>query len=320
MLTVRVFIRLLVSSHFLLTYVIDTLKDKLWLLLGSVVSIFFWYLPLLIMEFITLIVGDVWGLLILTCPFIAISYSDSSCMMIFHVSHKLLPSLLICSEYQISLTCVVLPVLHLHIYWCIWTDLVITGLFVLVFRIRHSLWLGIYLYFLLVNVLLQTSIIVISVVEIVILGYPLVLFLLLFNVILSLLHVHKHFLKLLILLVFLSLHLVILNVVSYYILWWLHLFNLKVDDSAANLYSLCNRYSQRQPLSYQYQCAKFWHVVLKVESIVFESNDSMTSADTNVIDSEVTVMPSPESSCFHVLRWSKDMDHTACVLLETQGF
>ena len=95
-----------------------------------------------------------------------------------------------------------------------------------------------------------------------------------------------------ILLVLLSLYLVVSNVVSNHILWWLHLLDLKVDHCAAYLDGLRNGHRQRQPLSDQNQCAKFRHVVLKVEAIVFESNDGMATADTDIIDSEVAVMAS----------------------------
>jgi len=64
------------------------------------------------------------------------------------------------------------------------------------------------------NVLLEPSLIIISLVEIVISGNPLMLFLLLLDVIFSLLHVYEDFLKLFILDFFLSLQLLALDIVT----------------------------------------------------------------------------------------------------------
>ena len=87
-------------------------------------------------------------------------------------------------------------------------------------------------------VLLEPSLIVIALMEIVIPGDPLMLFLLLLYVVFGLLHIYENLLELLILHIFLSLQLLALDIVTDDVFRGCKLFDLEVDNSTPDLHGL----------------------------------------------------------------------------------
>ena len=93
------------------------------------------------------------------------------------------------------------------------------------------------------DVLLESSLVVIPLVEVVIPSNAFVLFLLLHYVVFGLLHVNEHLFELFILYILLCLKLLALNVAAYHIFRQCKLLDLEVDDCAPHLNSLsyCRR-------------------------------------------------------------------------------
>ena len=94
------------------------------------------------------------------------------------------------------------------------------------------------------DVLLESSLVVIPLVEVVIPSYTFVLFLLLHYVVFGLLHVNKHFFELFILHILLCLKLFALNVAANYIFRQCKLLDLEVDDCSPHLNSLSDRWRE----------------------------------------------------------------------------
>ena len=129
-------------------------------------------------------------------------------MVVLHVIHELLPPLIVILEDTIDLSLkrllrgLLLPI----------RDRALRARMILPILIQDLDW--IYLNLLLVDVLLESSLIVIPLVEIIISGNPFVLFLLLHNVVFCLLHIYEHFFELFILHILLCLKLLALNVAA----------------------------------------------------------------------------------------------------------
>lgn len=147
----------------------------------------------------------------------------------------------------------------------------------------------------LVNVLLKATLIVLTVVVVLISGYPLVFLLLLLDVILGLLHVNEDLFELLLLHLLICLDLFAFDIISDDILGKGDLLDLEVNDSSAHLHGLGQSWGKRESLSDEYECPELRHVILKIEPVIFEPDYCMTSRNTDVIDAQVRVMPSAES-------------------------
>ncbi len=93
------------------------------------------------------------------------------------------------------------------------------------------------------DILLESSLVVIPRVEVVIPSNALVLFLLLHNIVLGLLHVNQHFFELFILHILFCLQLLALDVAANHIFRQCKLLDLEVDDCATHLHGLgdCGR-------------------------------------------------------------------------------
>lgn len=153
-------------------------------------------------------------------------------MVVFHVIHELLPSLIVILEDTIDLS---LKRLLRGLLLAI-RDRALRARLILSILIQDLDWVNLYL--LLVDVLLESSLIVISLVEVVISSNAFVLFLLLHDVVFGLLHVYEHFFELFILHILLCLKLLALNVAANNILGQCKLLNLEVDDCASHLNGL----------------------------------------------------------------------------------
>ena len=156
-------------------------------------------------------------------------------MVVLHVIHELLPSLIVIFEDTIDLS--LKRLLRGRLRAILGRPLgasVIQPILV-----RDLDW--VYLDLLLVDVLLESSLVVIPLVEIVIPCNTFVLFLLLHNVVLCLLHVNEHFFELFILHILLCLKLFALDIAANDIFRQCKLLDLEVDDCASHLHGLGDR-------------------------------------------------------------------------------
>jgi hypothetical protein len=123
--------------------------------------------------------------------------TEGSRMMVLHISHQFLSSKLVLLNYLV--------------------DLVLeTGFISLKIGSLNNLWINFYFFFM--NVLLESSEIIISVIKIIVECNPLVFLLLFLYIFFCLLHVTKHSLQLLLLFIFFRLNLFALNIFTNYIL------------------------------------------------------------------------------------------------------
>jgi len=99
----------------------------------------------------------------------------------------------------------------------------------------------VYLNLLLVDVLLESSLVIITLVEVVIPTDAFVLFLLFHNIVFGLLHVNEHFFELFILHILLCLKLLALNVAANDIFRQCKFLDLEIDDCATHLHGLGDR-------------------------------------------------------------------------------
>ena len=129
-------------------------------------------------------------------------------MVVLHVIHELLPSLIVILENTIDLS---LKRLHRGQLLAI-KDRALGASLILPILVQDLDW--VYLDLLFVDILLESSLVVIPLVEVVISSNALVLFLLLHDVVFGLLHVYEHFFELFILHILLCLKLLALNVAA----------------------------------------------------------------------------------------------------------
>jgi len=129
-------------------------------------------------------------------------------VVVLHVIHELLPSLIVILENTIDLS---LKRLLRGLLLAI-NDRALGASLILPILVQDLDW--VYLDLLFVDILLESSLIVIPLVEVVISSNALVLFLLLHDVVFGLLHVYKYFFELFILHILLCLKLLALNVAA----------------------------------------------------------------------------------------------------------
>jgi hypothetical protein len=129
-------------------------------------------------------------------------------VVVLHVIHELLPSLIVILENTIDLS---LKRLHRGQLLAI-KDRALGASLILPILVQDLDW--VYLDLLFVDILLESSLVVIPLVEVVISSNALVLFLLLHDVVFGLLHVYEHFFELFILHILLCLKLLALNVAA----------------------------------------------------------------------------------------------------------
>ena len=165
-------------------------------------------------------------------------------MVILHVIHELLASLIVILQDTIDL-CLkrLLRGLLLAI-----RDRALGARLILPILVQDLDW--VYLDLLLVDVLLESSLVVIPLVEVVISSNAFVLFLLLHDVVFCLLHVYEHFFELFILHILLCLKLLALNVAANDIFRQCKLLDLEVDDCATHLHGLGDCWGEWQAPSH----------------------------------------------------------------------
>jgi hypothetical protein len=129
-------------------------------------------------------------------------------VVVLHVIHELLPSLIVILENTIDLSLKRL----LRGQLLAIKDRALGASLILPILVQDLDW--VYLDLLFVDILLESSLVVIPLVEVVISSNALVLFLLLHDVVFGLLHVYEHFFELFILHILLCLKLLALNVAA----------------------------------------------------------------------------------------------------------
>jgi hypothetical protein len=165
-------------------------------------------------------------------------------VVVLHVTHELLPSLIVILEDTIDLS---LKRLLRGLLLAI-GDGALGARLILPILVQDLDW--IYLDLLLMDVLLESSLIVIPLVEVVISSNPFVLFLLLHDVVFGLLHVNENFFELFILNILLCLKLLALNVAANDIFRQCKLLDLEVDDCPSYLHGLSDCWGEWEPPSH----------------------------------------------------------------------
>lgn len=94
----------------------------------------------------------------------------------------------------------------------------------------------------------------------------------------------------------------------------------KVDNSSTNLDCLVVPWEKRGSLLNEHKSAELWLIVFKHEFAIFQLNFSMTSADRNVVDSQITFMASPKLE--NILTWcrSYNMNNSGGIFFLVQRF
>jgi len=273
----------------------------------------FWYRPLLLHDEIIIIQWHdearvhlplhQWQPHQLGCPSCVkqpVDASQGSWMVLAHIVHELLPSLLVDFNDRIYVN---------H-----WQLLMLRVLRIYLF----NAWVNLDLF--IMNVLLNAPHIVVSPVKVISACKSLVLGRLLLDVVFSLLHVHKHLFQILSLLFLLIDKFARLNAFSNLKHRQREWFHLEVNHRAAHLNCFGLGGAKLEPFTHKNQSSKLRHVVLKIESIILEANNCMLSRDTDVIDAKIRVMSTTKPNRFSVQCRSDHVHHPASVLFKSQAF
>lgn len=99
----------------------------------------------------------------------------------------------------------------------------------------------------------------------------------------------------------------------------LNVFNCKRNNSSTNLHSHCVKSFKSQFVFQKNDCSKFTSVVFNVKSVLFALNNSVTSTDTYIIDSNLTLMSSSEFKFTLLIRNCKQMNISRSVFIKWHG-
>ena len=101
---------------------------------------------------------------------------------------------------------------------------------------------------------------------------------------------------------------------------WLHVLDGEADDCSANLHRHCMLSFQPKLLFQQDDGSKLWRVVFDVKAIVLTFNDCVTSAHTDIINSDLTLMTSTKLELRLLWRYRQKMDVSRSVLVKRHRF